>query len=205
MLVSDVINLAKISELRQLAVKDDTAAVLAFINLGMLELYKRFSLKQEEAIVTMRDGKSEYHLNGTDPDVEMVTFQNFLLVSECWDESGTELTLNDENDPLAIMTPSYNSVQVPNVANGEKLSIIYRTSVDFATALSDDLLLPPQLLEALLYYVGFKGHSAITVDLKGESNSHYIRFEQSCNRVVEKGLVMPDDLESYMFENRGFI
>lgn len=205
MLVSDVISLAKSSELNQLAVKEDNAAILGFINLGMLELYKRFPLKQEEAIVTMRDGKSDYYLNGTDPDVEMNTFENFLLVSECWDESGKLLTLNDENDPLAIMTPSYNSIEVPNVANGEKLSVIYRTSVDFATALNDDLLLPPQLLEALLYYIGFKGHSAITVDMKGESNSHYIRFEQSCNRVIQQGLIMPDDLESYMFENRGFI
>lgn len=205
MLVSDVINLAKTSELKQLAIRNDTSAILGFINLGMLELYKRFPLKQEEAIITMRDGKSEYFLNGSDSDVEMNSFTNFLIVSECWDEAGNKLTLNDENDPLAIMTPSYNSVEVPNVANGEKLSIIYRTSVDFATALDDDLLLPPQLLEALLYYIGFKGHSSITADVKAENNSYFIRFEQSCNRVLQTGLILPDDMESTMFETRGFV
>jgi hypothetical protein len=204
MLASKVIDLAKSTELRQLGVKDDVTAVLGFVNLGMLELYKRFPLKQEEAIITLQDGKTTYTLDGTDSDVAMTTSQNFLLVSECYDEQGDTVSINDESDPLGIMTPSYNTVEVPNVAQDEKLSVIYRVSPDFATAVSNNLALPPQLLEALLHYIGYRGNSTISSDTKAENNAHYIRFEQSCNRVIEHGLILPDDLESFTFETRGF-
>ena len=125
MLVNKVIALAKASELRQLAVRNDDIAILGFINLGMLELYKRFPLKTEEAIITLQAEKTTYTLDGIDSDVSMeANVENFLLVSECYDEQGDVVAVNDENDALGILTPSYNTVQVPNVAQDEKLSII---------------------------------------------------------------------------------
>ncbi len=206
MLVNKVIALAKASELRQLAVRNDDIAILGFINLGMLELYKRFPLKTEEAIITLQAEKTTYTLDGIDSDVSMeANVENFLLVSECYDEQGDVVAVNDENDALGILTPSYNTVQVPNVAQDEKLSIIYRTSVDFAINTTDNLLLPPQLLEALLHYIGYRGNASITADVKEENNTYYMRFDASCNRVEKQGLILPDDLESYTFYNRGFV
>ena len=205
MLANKVIALAKQSELRQLAVKDDDAAILGFINLGMLELYKRFDLKTEEAIITLQDGKSIYTLDGTDTDVSMGNnSENFLIVSACYDEQGDLVLINDENDPLGIMTPSYNTVEVPNVAQDEKLSIIYRTATDFIETTTDTLLLPPQLLEALLHYIGYRGHATISSDVKDENNTHFIRFDSSCERVRALGLILADDLENEKFYNRGF-
>lgn len=205
MLASKVIDLAKNTELRQLGVKDNVEAVLGFVNLGMLELYKRFPLKTDEAIVTLRDGKTTYLLDGTDVDVSISSVENFLLVSECYDEQGELVLINDESDPLGIMTPSYNTIEVPNVAEGEKLSLIYRCAPNFATAVTNNLILPPQLLEALLHYIGYRGNATISSDTKAENNAHYIRFEQSCNRVIEQGLILPDDLEALNFELRGFV
>jgi len=205
MLVSQVISLAKSSELRQLSVKDNEEAVIGFINLGMLELHKRFTLKAEEAIITLQTGKTTYTLDGTDTDVSINNPANFLVVIECYDEQGELVSVNDEKDPLGIMTPTYNTVEVPNVAQDEKLSIIYRGSIPFVNYTTDSLALPPQLLEALLHYIGYRGNSTISSDIKAENNTHYIRFDQSCKRVVDQGLLLPDDMESYKFDQRGFV
>ena len=205
MLASTVIALAKKSELNQLAVKNDDVAILGFINLGMLELYKRFPLKQEEAIITLQTGTSYYALDGTDANVSMESSADFLIVSECWDEQGGVVTINDETDPLGISTPSWNIVEVPNVAQDEKLAIIYRSAPAFITKVTTDILLPPQLLEALLHYIGYRGHSTITADVKSENNTHYMRFDASCEKAQESGMILIDDLLSSKFEDRGFV
>ncbi len=204
MLANKVIALAKKSELRQLAVKDDDVAVLGFINLGMLELYKRFSLKTEEAIITLRHGSSTYILDGTDTAVSMGSADQFLIIADAYDEQGDTITINDEADALGIMTPAWNTVEIPALAEGERISLIYRVAPPFIASVTDDLPLPPQLLEALLHYIGYRGHGTITGDVKEENNTHYIRFDASCTRAENQGLILPDDLVSYKFENSGF-
>jgi hypothetical protein len=205
MLASEVIALAKASELKQLAVKSDDTAILGFINLGILELYKKFPLKQEEAIITLSPGKATYTLDGTDADVSMGSADNFLVVSEAYDEDGEIIVINDENDPLGVLTPSYNTVEIPTLAGGEKIALIYRSAPAFITQTTDTLDLPYQLLEALLHYIGYRGHSTVTADVKAENNTHYIRFIKSCDDVLTQGLILPDDMESYTFEQRGFV
>jgi hypothetical protein len=204
MLVSQIIDLAASSELRNLAVRTDTAAVIGFINLGMLELHKRFTLRSEEAIITMRDGKSLYSLDGTDPDVVITNPADFIVIVECSDEVGDVLSINDESNALGIMTPSYNTVEIINVTDGARLSVIYRSSVAFITSRTDNVVLPPQLLESLLNYIGYRGNSTITADARAENNTHYMRFEHSCQRVLDNGLISEDDMKSYKFEEKGF-
>tara|TARA_B110000908_G_scaffold101879_1_gene120089 strand:+ start:3963 stop:4580 length:618 start_codon:yes stop_codon:yes gene_type:complete len=205
MLVSQIIDLASSSELRQLSVRTDTSAVIGFINLGMLELHKRFTLKAEEAIITMKTGKTLYTLDGSDTSVDMRNAENFLIAIECYDELGKLLPINDEKNALGVMTPSYNTIEIPTVVNGSKISVIYRSSVPFATALTDNVALPPQLLESLLHYVGYRGNSTVSADIKAENNTHYMRFDQSCQRVMNQGLILSDDMESYKFDQRGFV
>jgi hypothetical protein len=205
MLVSEVVQLAIDGELSQLAIRKRPSAVISFINLGVLELYKRFPLKQEEAIITLANGKTIYTMDGNDPAVSMESANNFLIISECYDMHGDPVPINDEQNILGIMTPSYNTIEVPNIVEGERLNVIYRTSPKFVTTGSDQLQLPLQLLEALLYYVGFKGHGTVTSDIKTENNTHYMRYDQSCNRVENDGLILVDDLISYNFEARGFV
>jgi hypothetical protein len=204
MLVNQIIDLAASSELRSLSVRTDTDAVMGFINLGMLELHKRFTLKSEEAIITLQDGKTLYTLDGTDADVSMTNAENYLIVIECYDESGEVIPMNDETAPLGIMTPGYNTIEVPTVTEGERISVVYRSSVPFATAVSDNVVLPPQLLEALLHYIGYRGNSTVSADSKLENNTHYMRFDRSCQRVIDQGLVIVDDMKSYKFDQRGF-
>jgi len=212
MTAQDVINLAKNAELKQLAVKDDELAVLGYLNLGLLELYKRFPLEEAEAIITLKDGKTNYKLDGTDADVSMEAGKDMLVIAGVYTtvKDGNEvkvvsMTINDEDDATGIDTPSFNTVEVPAVATGALISIIYRVTPKFLTALTDVLPLPPQLLEALLNYIGYRGHGSINGELKTENQSHYVRFENSCRRVLLDGLITTDDLISKKLYNRGFV
>ena len=206
MLASDIINLAKSTELRQLGVKDDEQAVLGFLNLGILELHKRFAIKQEEAIITMRNGKSIYRLDGLDIDVSMEegAITNFLITTAVWNEQGEEVVINDEDDPKSIMTPEYNVIEVPVITDQAQLSVIYRCAPDFTCDYGDDVAVPPQMIEALLHYIGYRAHGTISSDVKLENNTHYIRFRASCDRINERGLALPDDVVSYKHFDRGF-
>ena len=56
MTVQQIIDMAKAGELKNLVLDTDT--ILAALNLGIIELYKRFPLRVEEAIVTL--GSKEY-------------------------------------------------------------------------------------------------------------------------------------------------
>ena len=66
MTVQDVITYVKYSELSQLAIKDDSVAVMSFINLGMIELYKRFNLGIKVEIVRTNPLVSVYNLRNVD-------------------------------------------------------------------------------------------------------------------------------------------
>ena len=58
----EFIKLAKNSELKQLAIANDEEAVLGYINLGLLELYKRLPVKTKEHIIDLEDGVDEYEM-----------------------------------------------------------------------------------------------------------------------------------------------
>ena len=204
-----IIDLAKNAELKQLAIKDDDIAVLGFINLGMLELYKRFPLEEAEAIITLRDGKTTYKLDGTDEDVELEAGKDVLVIVAAYttDKDGKviEMPINDEDNLLGINTPSYNTIEVPSTAEGALISIIYRVAPTFIISTSDNVPIPPQLLEALLNYIGYRGHGSVNGDLKTENQSHYVRFDNSCKRVLLEGLIPTDDLMSKKLYDRGFV
>ena len=60
MTIRQVIDLAKTSELANLSIGNKDEVVLGYINLGMIELYKRFNLRVEEWIITLEDNVDIY-------------------------------------------------------------------------------------------------------------------------------------------------
>jgi hypothetical protein len=210
MIASEAIDIVAESELKQLKVKDDKKAILGFLNLGILEIYKRFVLWQAEAIITMVAGVYEYKLDGTDPNVAIdLSDHLFLHLDEVYDDDGTSMSINDESDPMGVATPRWNVVEIPpiGITAGVELSLIYRAAPKFLLHEKQDIPVPPQLWEALFHYVGYRGHAGT----KGqdnqttENNAHYKRFEASCNRVKVEGLFTEDSLNSNKFDNSCFV
>jgi len=206
MTANEVIELAKAGELRQLStsIRDNTTVLTGFINLGLIEIYERFVLKTDEALITLKDGKTIYKLDGTDIDVDMGAGEFFYLIAAYGDSTDSDystddiiLPINVEDDLFSINTISYNEVQIPLITAGSTVSLIYAskpTKVTTAT-LDNELDIPDQFVIPLLKYMGYMGFSSMDGKLDKEGNADYMKFDAACNKVRELGVgITPDDV-----------
>lgn len=219
MTANEVITLARLSELRQLSptIRDDDAVIIAFINLGLLEIYKRFMLKTDEALVTLVDGKTIYSLDGTDSDVSMGA-GDYLYLIAAYEETDSHddysmddkiLPINVEDDIFSINTISYNQVQIPLITEGSVISLIYAAKPTKVTSsnLNEELDISDALIDPLLEYIGYKGYKSMGDKGQSEDDIYFMRFEKACNRVKELGVaIAPDDVAmNDRLKNRNFV
>jgi len=191
----------ELSNLSKTGFSDDK--IILYINLGLIELYKRFNLSTGEAILTMSEGKTIYRLDGTDSNVTLEGPYMYLI--SAFDEDGNELTLNNEDDPFSVFTPRFNVVQIPYPITGKALSLIYGQEPPTITQTTDILPIPLTLLEALLHYIGYRAHGSIDGNIQAENNTHYQRFEASVNRALALGVINQDDLIIKRANSKGFV
>lgn len=192
MTVKDVVTLAQQGELSQLSVKDRVETIIGYINLGMIELYKRFPIDTEEWLLELEDGVSEY----TIPSDCMYLVAAYGEVPKASDDMFNHLNINTEDDPLSINTIGWNKIQVPVSLLGAWISLIYvkQPSMLSVADIDSQLNLPIQMVEALLHYVGYRGHAAQSGDIQAEHITHYTRFEESCKKVDVLGVYTRDDM-----------
>jgi len=209
MTVEKVIDLAVKGELKKLAVKDDTDSIISFINLGMIELYKRFPLDTEEVIIELgrvTDNNDSYERIS---DTVYKLPNDLMYISAAYEEDGTEISINKEDDPLSIMTISWNKIQVPVATSGAYISVIYvkepELIVNTPATLAEDIELPVQLVEALLHYIGYRGHGSIDGNIQAENNTHYQRFEASVQRAKTLGVMTADGPLSRNVQEKGWV
>ena len=204
MTVRQVIDLAKASELTGLPAASKDETVLGFINLGVLELYKRFTLSVEEWIIALEDGQSYY----TAPE-------DFMWIIAAYGEVGMDsvqevnvLPVNEEDNPLSINTVGWNKVQVPLSVTGAYVSIIYAATPEVygITDMDKTVNIPPQMIEALLAYIGWRANSTIDTGIQTEDTVWYNRFESSCSRLEVKGFINANDMiMTNRLNMRGFV
>lgn len=214
MTVQATIELAKSNKLKNSSIVNDMPAILAALNLGLLELYKRFPLKVDEAIITLRNAKTEYKVDGTDADVSMPSNSQFMWIIAAYQEVKDEVDVNktltvqvpvnEEENPLSIQTVAWNTVQIPTVNEGAYISLIYAAAPDLMTMddMASTLPLPPQMLEPLLEYMCYQANG--TLDAEVDTDKYYQRFEASCSRVEIRGMVTSDDLDMLDRRMNGF-
>jgi hypothetical protein len=183
MTLGNVVDQLKYGELRSIAVKDDNAAITSYVNLALQALYNRFVLKVSEYVLDLEDNITEYTLPA-----------DCMVLDSVWNEVGEGLTIDDPSDVNGVMRVAYDTIQVPNPVTGLSISLIYLpapasiTYVD-AASLETVVPLPPQLLEPLLHYIGYRAHGSMDGNIKAENNTHYMRYEASCRRIEELGIV----------------
>lgn len=204
MTVRQIIDLAKNSELNGLKVGEKDDVVLGWINLGVLELYKRFQLRVNEYIIALEEGVDIYKMPGD----FMWLVAAYGEVDIRSSEEVNVLAVNEEDNSLSINTVGWNKIQVPASIGGAYISIIYVASPDTYTLvdINEEVDLPPQMIEALLAYVGYKANATIDSGVQTEDNAWYARFEASCNKLKEYGMENGDDMfMSKRLSTRGFV
>lgn len=207
MTVQEFLTVVRYSEVNNLAVKDDYEALIAFLNLGLIEIYTRFPIKVEEHIIELFENTTEYQL----PDNFMVALSAYGEVPDFSPKTVVPITINEESDPYSIFFPDWDTVQIPAVANGSFVSIIYiakpETVVNTAEGLAAKLELPVPLIDALASYIGYRAHLGVRGDGQAENNAHWQRFERNCVKARELGVAYPADsmsMETRLL-TRGFV
>lgn len=215
MTAQQIIDLAKNGELKNTAVKDDTLAVLGYMNLGLLELYKRFLLDTKEIILTIgRDGTDlDPYIKINDTIYQMPS--DFLYLISAYDEvpknsiaTVAPIQINNENNIMGINMISWNRVQIPFTVLGANISLIYAVTPYYFTAddLNKELPIPMQLVKPLLAYIGYEAFSSISVNSQSDvSDKYYKKFEVSCEVVKQFGIYTAEDMDmKNKFTTRGF-
>lgn len=213
MTLQNVVDLAKNGVLKNIAIKNDVDAIVGYINLGLIELYKRFPMDTKEVILTLgSDGtvKDPYTM------IDDVTYQmpsDFMYLVAAYDEVPemsidlvSPIPINEEDNPLSINTIAWNKIQIPVVVTGAYVSIIYASSPKYylSSELAEDIPIPVQFVDALLAYLGYAGHASVSAS-EQENNVYYNRFEMSCNTVKTFGVFTTDDMRmGSRIKNGGF-
>lgn len=210
MKLQTILNHAKSGELKNVKSSHTDDTITHYVNLALIALYSRFPLKTGEAIISLRDGKTIYNLDGSDPDGDVTingvvpTDDNILTIYRVYDER-REIPLNYEGNPLSVFTTGYNALQVPITMTGAYLSVIYLAGPDEivyddstpeakAASLEQNVPIPKQMLEAMLHYIGYRAHGSVDGNVQAENNTHLMRYEASCRRILELGLFPQDSL-----------
>lgn len=188
---------------------EDYAMVATQINLGMLELYKRFDLKMNSLVIQLYADILEYKIhslyaqsntNSTEPvkwivDAGKPYLDDLLQIARVYNMAGVELTLNDPHDVESIWSPQYNVIACPEPDPLQTITVSYRavpTPVATEGLYPSEVYLdiPPSLIEALLWYVAGRVHTNLNLagDI-GEGNNYTMKFEQSLQKVELLGLI----------------
>lgn len=200
----------------------DYEKVIPHVNLALTELYKRFSLKTRELTIQEHAEIPHYYLNDDfavsntasteDPkyiiDTAEDPFTNDVLrIQSITDEEDEPVGLNDYNDENSIITLSPELLRVPSASDTGVLTIMYRAAPDVIPADETldpeeyDVALPVYLLEALILYTF---HRMLSSDPE-LSNNLLLKFEASCNKVLELDLLMTDETTNMKLENNGWV
>ena len=204
MTLQSIIDLAQNTELKQLSLKNDIDTVISYINLGILELYKRFPIETKEEMITLVEGVDIY----TMPDDYMYIVAAYDEVPEASSTYVHSLPINEEDNILSVNTVTYNKVQVPLTTEGAYISIIYVAYPPmYSNAdLDTEVAVPRAMLEPLLAYIGYKAKSSLDNMPQSENNVFYRQWEMACDKVDRLGVFSRDDMGmTERVTDRGFI
>lgn len=199
--------------------------IVSYINLGLLEIYKRFFLRSKEVYIDLQEELTTYKLHSDyaqentgsailladryiadtalDPFVD-----DILKIEEVYDEEGTKLALNDETDEDSAFTPGYNLVQIPNPETGLTYAIQYRASHPRIVAVlatdptAVEVEIPNSLYGALLQYVGYRANLRTNSE---KSADYWQQFKRSCEEVDQYGLEVQGEPGDWRFDDNGWV
>ena len=194
MIVQDVIDIAKMGFLNNLNVSNKEDTLVKFVYLGVSELYRRFNLSIKVETILTNPMLSLYELRS--PDVS-------LLLS-LYDSRGRELkqtdVLSGQHD-YKIM--NFRSFLLEHPKDGTVFAV-YKASAPPLTDATDIIDLPDSMMDALLCYVAYLGHSTINKDNVNEANQFFQRFEHRCQDLDNQGYRIPLNTETISVRLKGY-
>lgn len=191
--------------------EDDHGKVATLINLGLVELHKRFLIREGEVSVPVVADQRTY----------VLTEDDLYKIEQVYLDDDSELGLNDPSDDYTARTTGYRTLVVPErvvTAGGEywsdTLRVVYRTgptlltASDWSTPETCEVDLPYMFLEALLYYVASRATNATGFSSGNgfhEGNNYFGKFEASCALLEAQAFQLEKGATNTKLEQAGFV
>jgi len=195
MRVSDVAEMARLSSLSNLKIAQNDNALKNFIFLGVSELYRRFNLSFKVESVTTNPDLALYELRSKDVS----------LLLNVYNTRGQELRQTDVlGGDYDMRIINYRSFLLKRPRN-DILFAVYKASAPRIQSMDDEIDIPDSMMDALLTYVAYMGHSSINKDNINESSAYSKRFDLACQELDNQGYRIPMNSESINLALRGYV
>lgn len=186
--------------------------VISHINLGLIELCKRFNFLEEEIILHTDPSVTTYYIR---PDrmalLENITTEtyiekplnygddiNIVEIKAIFDEDGYELRINDRHAIPCILHSSTDILRITKLEVPQKFSIVFQSyppRIDLNDTFDPDnyiIPLPKTVIEPLLYYVASRVYKPIGTNNStanaDKSASYQQQYELACQKIMTFGL-----------------
>ena len=155
-----------------MAKNEQFPAIINALNLELTQLYSRFPVLEKEVAFRRFPEISMYHLirrycRSNDESKELYKYildtkdnpflGDILKIENAYTESGQHIVLNDNNNPRAWFTPSFDTIQIPNTTDIDtRIAIIgYKAKPEHidpnTTDFEKDIYIPSYLEEPMIY------------------------------------------------------
>ena len=194
--------------------------VINAINLGLIQLYAEFPVKEKSLVVQLYSHITNYELatkfaansgsaetykyildTSSDPFLDDVS-----IIQTISNEIGVELAINQSNDLLSVYTPAYNMIQHPYPDNDNTIFVTYKARhveiAKTATASTYVVDIPSQLLPLLLIYVNHKLLASIN---KEESMAKLSEYVGALRNAKTMGLFVSEGSSNEKLEDSGWL
>lgn len=236
MKLSDIFSALTHGELSQLAVggkKDGgiypyhSDEICSYINLGLNDLFSRFPLRYEEAVIQQKEGVTLYHLRkeyalsnteSTEPhkyiiDSPFMPFNdNVIKIERVMFEDGVDIELNTHGDTNAVYTPSFDTIQSMYGDDDCALSVVYRAghpkvfTSDTVKPEDIEVELPPSFLRPLLLYVANRAYTALgTQEALTDAASWYQQYEAALLELENNNVISGEHYLNYKLWSNGWV
>ncbi|MDR5839332.1 DUF6682 family protein [Caballeronia sp. LZ034LL] len=182
--------------------------LIRFANDGLLKLYTRFLLKENDVLIELKSWITNYHLDArfavsqgeeaTQPflyirDMPLEKFSDDVIrILAVFNSYGYQYPLNDDGNPHSLFTPQGKVLQVPHPQDGVVLSVSYQAKHPTLTLadLTQEIELPEVLVPALRDWIGYRAFGQMkTQEALAMAQTHQAQYEAACAEVVQQDLV----------------
>lgn len=182
--------------------------ILLYANEGLLRLYGRFLLKENDVLIEMVEHITNYHLkkkfaeSSYDPEVVHYPYikdlinepfnEDVIKIIAVYNSLGQKVPLNDSERIDSVFTPQATMLQVPRPINGATLSVMYQAKHPKLTLedLSQEIELPDVLHGALTSFIASRVFSHMNTDVStAKAAEHLAQFDAICADVEDRDLV----------------
>ena len=211
MKVSDLIDFAVKGSLLTLNVADiasdnpkrpeNIASMITWINLGLLELHKKFVLKRGKEIITdVTDG------------VETTLPDDFMYIINVVgnDDLFTPIPLNDEikvslslNQTSSFVFELYKTIDAPTDIT--EMTIFYARSPTIIRKDSETMPVNDQFTTALLNWMAYQASIPSDEVVQDTNNTYYQRFQAACNVLTDRGLITAPTIQNNHLAEQGYV